>query len=65
MRCQHRETKYKLVAWATGSRYGHRQGFKRVLCCAKCGCLVQPINPSETDITEKVNYELRNPIGFC
>ena len=38
--CEHVETKPKLVAWATDSRYGHEQGFKMQDCCKACGKLV-------------------------
>ena len=40
MFCDHKKTKLKLVAWAIDSRHGHKQGFKFVKCCARCGCVV-------------------------
>ena len=35
--CEHVKTKPKLIAWATKSRHGHRQGFRIGLCCVACG----------------------------
>lgn len=37
MLCTHKKTKPKLIAWATKSRYGHRQGFRMGRCCTFCG----------------------------
>ena len=41
MLCNHKQTKVKMIAWATTDRHGHLQGFKRVRCCVKCGCEVK------------------------
>jgi len=40
MRCEHKETKQKLVSWAIDCQGKHEQSFRRVECCTKCGCIV-------------------------
>lgn len=38
--CKHTNTKEKLVVFATKSRCGHLQGFRKSLCCADCGIII-------------------------
>ena len=40
LKCDHKKSKMKLVAWAFNYKGKHEQGFKMVKCCAKCGCVV-------------------------
>ena len=40
MKCQHTNTKMKLVSWAIDFKGKHRQGFKMKTCCADCGAVI-------------------------
>jgi len=39
-KCEHKETKPKLVVWATRDRYGNFQGFSTKICCVACGKVI-------------------------
>jgi len=46
MECEHKNTKVKLVSWATDCKGQHEQGFKRMVCCADCGVVIKPLPSS-------------------
>ncbi len=41
LQCDHKETKFKLVAEAVVCRGKHSQCFAYRLCCVKCGKLIK------------------------
>jgi len=64
IRCNHKNTKYKMVSWATDCRYGHEQGFTTdVLCCADCG-KVMPKSAKEDDNDSIKNDKPRNRFSY-
>ena len=56
LKCDHKKTKLKMVAWATEDRSGHKQGFSMRTCCVRCGAVV-PSGPNKKKQTFK---ELRD-----
>ena len=42
LKCDHKRTKRKMVAWDSTCRYGRQQGFMYIECCARCGSIVKP-----------------------
>jgi hypothetical protein len=41
LKCDHKRTKMKMVAWAYLCKDRREQGFMSVECCARCGSIIK------------------------